>query len=1091
MAERIIKKFVLQNGIPELTEAYWSYSEMPLLTNETQGSVLPFYGPANEKNKRDLYCHFRVKDLFFLSATYATGIVPKVHLNDEGELQRWIYKAKKDSTTGTALPATQFVLDLFTFKPGDKQKMFTKDLEESQKTVESRVTDFADLTIDIEPLGKVVFDENYNGQYPEGEVNPDKVVDGNPKFVLQFAGKSLTRYIQLKIKRIISSFNKPLWDICFKLELTDEFENLFIEKGDEHEAIFAWSWVVNWSTWNQYKNIFGIDITKKEDRLSHLKKPHENVITKKKYAPIVRIPGFAANAFRNVRKVEEMVINLYNESPFVKEGKAFEGTLLGDVAASREEYEKAYGSNDITLPDPFPFDEPFQNFIVFRRELPISNIYLGVDIAYPIGICEPVGKDLQWFNSFSFLNKENYGEHFAWLDKFLLQGGTADCWLKSIEQNNVQNANFSEYCNKPIVRKDFPFDPIVQVPFRCIDLMIAGIKGEYKDIIKTGLFCPVPVEKISYLWILEDEALECFQLKDDGAEEKTDSVKGMLYKGFHVDDKKYRFTGVCHNKVQVRGRKGYWQAHSVCQRPLYLMVNVVRDLSEDEMKRYNANPMVLHFQARDTEIGKTFLFNKPLKLEHTLKTGVHLFVLYPQFAGDLSDETVYSCTISAPATLIPIHNNFTDNPDCRTISKGMPTIYRARNWDRFLAFKMAQIKEHSSFTPVEHGLFKDNPLLLVDDVRPAEAIADARKKAVQEFYKDIELGMGSFVASYAFADSDVGDLYDLFRKGEAGEKQATALKAIKALLTSSKMIGSEIIEKWIVRIGIKETVINRVLVVGVFLEKIREAAKTFDAKIKNIEHPFMDTVDFGLSPDHFDSMYMLAATEIKRILDTKTGKYAVSHDKSKHLGVTLLNRFIDIGQGAPFNFQMDKNSGFVERPVNLANEPDSVSIYRIGFQKNIVKMVQAIRNVQSAAGNKMGNYYDALMNGNAFDQIFSKTGNNLNPQFQFSADKEKALLKKAFSSPQSLSVDEIAGAISILKFLNYVDASFATCPKCGAIMKPSWGWCPYHGTREKIDLEDTNFDSNFAKEFFDKYGDYTLKMLRTENLAVHWTEFII
>ncbi len=138
----------------------------------------------------------------------------------------------------------------------------------------------------------------------------------------------------------------------------------------------------------------------------------------------------------------------------------------------------------------------------------------------------------------------------------------------------------------------------------------------------------------------------------------------------------------------------------------------------------------------------------------------------------------------------------------------------------------------------------------------------------------------------------------------------------------------------------------------------------------------------------------------------------------------------------------------------------------------------------------MGNYYNALTNGNALSQILSKTGCNFNPQFEFFAEKEKENLRKVINCPHKMTKDEIIDSITVLKFLQYIDAGHPICPKCRSVMKISWGWCPYHGTREKMPIA-TNNKVNLETEFVNKYGDYSLKMLKLDNYIVHWTEFIV
>jgi hypothetical protein len=521
------------------------------------------------------------------------------------------------------------------------------------------------------------------------------------------------------------------------------------------------------------------------------------------------------------------------------------------------------------------------------------------------------------------------------------------------------------------------------------------------------------------------------------------------------------------------------------------MIGVEQDFSEEDMERYNANPITIRFEVTCTDDGKVILFNKPLKLKYGLKQGIHLFVMYPQFVGIEVKRIRYPeywVSVSAPENLIPIQNHSFDefNPSIGPSNK----MQRIRIWERSLEFKVAQIKEHDSFVPAEHGLFRDNPLVLIDDVRSVEAISDAKKKAYSNFQKDVMLGTGSFVASYAFADDDMSELFELFNKGDSVEKVVSGIKVTKALLNSNKNLASEMVKKWLIRVGIKETFLDRIPVFGNFIEQIYNASKKFSSEIKRIVHPFMDTIDFGMSPDQLDSVYIIAATMIKRSIDTKTGRYTVIHDKNNVTALILLNRFIDVGK--PFNYQMDRGGGYVERPEKFRNESDSVSIYRVDFQRNLENVRGSVRKVKADAGNNMGNYYDALIKGNALGQIFSKTECNFNPQFDFSADKEKELLGKTFTCPDKMSKEEMVDSLSVLNFLRYIDASHPTCPKCGSIIKVSWGWCPYHGTRKNFpDLFDLNNDGDMSEEFYRKNGSYSINNFKDRKLIVHWTEFII
>ncbi|MBN1600336.1 MAG: hypothetical protein JW915_01950, partial [Chitinispirillaceae bacterium] len=61
----------------------------------------------------------------------------------------------------------------------------------------------------------------------------------------------------------------------------------------------------------------------------------------------------------------------------------------------------------------------------------------------------------------------------------------------------------------------------------------------------------------------------------------------------------------------------------------------------------------------------------------------------------------------------------------------------------------------------------------------------------------------------------------------------------------------------------------------------------------------------------------------------------------------------------------------------------------------------------------------------------------------------------------------------------------------------SWGWCPYHATKEILNLQDLDGDGKFKEEFLDKIEgkkiDSVLKssIYDKNRLFVHWTEFVV
>jgi hypothetical protein len=90
-----------------------------------------------------------------------------------------------------------------------------------------------------------------------------------------------------------------------------------------------------------------------------------------------------------------------------------------------------------------------------------------------------------------------------------------------------------------------------------------------------------------------------------------------------------------------------------------------------------------------------------------------------------------------------------------------------------------------------------------------------------------------------------------------------------------------------------------------------------------------------------------------------------------------------------------------------------------------------------------------------------------------------------------MTKDEIIDSITVLKFLQYIDAGHPICPKCRSVMKVSWGWCPYHGLRGELKLIENKKDVNYKKDFSNIYSKRIIEEMQQEDLLVHWTEFLV
>jgi hypothetical protein len=136
--------------------------------------------------------------------------------------------------------------------------------------------------------------------------------------------------------------------------------------------------------------------------------------------------------------------------------------------------------------------------------------------------------------------------------------------------------------------------------------------------------------------------------------------------------------------------------------------------------------------------------------------------------------------------------------------------------------------------------------------------------------------------------------------------------------------------------------------------------------------------------------------------------------------------------------------------------------------------------------------------GEKFSDILKKIGANSSLISYFENNGLAQKFKKGLNDSASLTDDERVVLTVFLNLVMYVDASFAFCPACNSIVSLSWGWCPYHATREMLGLIDTNGDGKFKEEFMIKIEGQRLDMIlnsiaeeNPQRLLVHWTEFII
>ncbi len=251
----------------------------------------------------------------------------------------------------------------------------------------------------------------------------------------------------------------------------------------------------------------------------------------------------------------------------------------------------------------------------------------------------------------------------------------------------------------------------------------------------------------------------------------------------------------------------------------------------------------------------------------------------------------------------------------------------------------------------------------------------------------------------------------------------------------------------------------------------------------------------GLSTD---SLYSIAVTAKSVKIDRSTIT-AVTGEVTDSFEIFKDREIVNKGK-APFNYQFGSTGGLLARDTTKYDQIDSVSYYRIDFQKRINALREDLGRDSQAT---VAGYMRRLSKGQEFMDLLNK--HSINTALStFAKEKDIGkLFSNALFNPADLSEEQRVIVTAFLNLLLYIDSSFIYCPACGNLVSLSWGWCPYHATREYFNekgVMDQNGDGKLKTEFvnylLDKLQDPSLANLiqnepKKGRILVHWTEFIV
>jgi hypothetical protein len=287
-----------------------------------------------------------------------------------------------------------------------------------------------------------------------------------------------------------------------------------------------------------------------------------------------------------------------------------------------------------------------------------------------------------------------------------------------------------------------------------------------------------------------------------------------------------------------------------------------------------------------------------------------------------------------------------------------------------------------------------------------------------------------------------------------------------------------------------------------FAEQLISITSKYIESSTLVSSPMFDGAGFGGKPQA-DSLYLLAVGSNLFKVDPA----ALTSTKTATSGeiAFFCNREI-IRQGKqPFNYQLGVTGGLLAR--HAVSATDSLSSFRVDYQQKLINFKE---NFNKETAVTLPEYLKKLAStvpGAGFSDTLKKVGANkaLTSYFDSNGIAQKFL--KGLTNATNLTEDEKVVLTTFLNLVMYIDASFAYCPACEKVVSLSWGWCPYHATREMLGLQDMDGDGKFNKEFVrylkdpkrinptnPKLTDLIDNELVGNNanrLLVHWTEFII
>ncbi|MBD3317961.1 MAG: hypothetical protein GF344_19425, partial [Chitinivibrionales bacterium] len=880
--------FQISADNPRIQCAYFSRTTEPVRTKDDIAELIqdPVEIYGNQEEDPEVHLHIRVEQLYYKSSK-----TERIHSNSE------------------------LLVDLFAVS-----RAFLRDFAAGVDQDEDLAGKLKDEVRYIDTM-RVKLSGDFKDQ--------DSVVRGdNADRVAMALGLATDRTVTVtECNNFRSGEKSPkakYFDLCFRLDFTEEQQKELFDLSQGSRYLFAWVWLSNTTTQEDYQQANKLDITGPENRCDFLMQKG----------------------------------NWGLEHALVKGARKILGIERGYVPR-RTYYELDKAGDD------YPFDEPTLNVVRILNQLPVQTFEIAAQLG-PIGIRRHCGdtfsrlgrtfmphdsiglyegeQSMRVFLDSESTGAQSYGTvqsdaatlhghkngagefHSRGDDLFFFKARSAAHWLNSLEKR-YPNKSFSaddENAGKSLLKKgSFPFDD------GKVEVLSHDFLKDYREEdLPIGPTHPVYEQKI--IDFADCKTIQVLAPTDPTLKYKG-AIIGSIGKGLAGLTGSDRLFPPCHTEVyvdEIPDEKYY--GYRYCHRPLLVCFEIQRDLTEKEHasladKALTFRLVIEHEGHFDKETGKPEMVDIPVKVnlddlsvEGSI-AGTHAVVVYLTLAWGGIRVSVKSDTPQ-----LDFYNMTAPNYPFSTL--------RAFSVDSMHA------KEITLFRPEPTGLFAGNPIIVADDFRRIDIKNRAIAAAFEKYGKEATKEAGKFVAGLIpVLGGSLGNVWEMGVEVLDGKiKDLKADKYTELVNGIASGLFVDILKKD--DYGALFKLSGKGVAMMVVAEKLNKLYADLMKAINEESSSFVRGMPFGKCEQ--DTLYFMAVIKKSFTWDTKACAYTAVKEKPNAV-IAVCNRQID-SNGNVFHYQFGDEGGLLTREDDRYFEKDSVSIHRAAFQQHVLAFSETL-----------------------------------------------------------------------------------------------------------------------------------------------------